>query len=302
MISLEDIHMKFLNKYKIVSIALLLVIAVVHFLPFTHTTNIQSVDEKGNLSWAELPNSTKIPGKGFSDWPSEIKRDVSAWKNAEKAREIYKTLATSQDKVSVLTEIRETIKDDYFAEDFVKACDKAIEDAAVNADVFNTKVEVKTSEIGANNTVEEKVEYVNYLDSKVNPAARDYFTFLSVYPLYGEKDISIFTLVWHPAGALEMPLVNALILVPLLFILFGIFAFFVKNYMAKAVVAFLFSLGQIWAFIRILVLNGSGELPSYIYVGILLLVTALATIAVGVWFIPEFFREKEANAKLKKSL
>lgn len=122
------------------------------------------------------------------------------------------------------------------------------------------------------------------------------------YPLYGEKNVSIFTYVWNPAGSLKTSQYIAYVLIQVLFIAFGLFAFLVKNYMAKAVVAFMFGLGQIYAFIQTLVLKASGFLQPYMAVPVLLLVLGLFAIAVGVFFIPKYFADKKANAELKKSL
>lgn len=122
------------------------------------------------------------------------------------------------------------------------------------------------------------------------------------YPLYGEKQISIFTYVWNPAGALYGHKVNAYILIQVLFIAFGLFAFLIKNYMSKAVVAFLFGLSNIWAFVTTLLLRASEELTAYWPTTILLLILGLAAVAAGIYFIPQYFRDKAHNEAVRKSL
>lgn len=122
------------------------------------------------------------------------------------------------------------------------------------------------------------------------------------YPLYGEKEVSMFNYVWNPAGALYGEKVGAFIMVQVLFIAFAIFALLIRNYMAKAVVTFIFALTQIWAFIKTLLLKSAGDLDPYMLVPYLVLVLALATIALGVYFIPQYFRDVRHNEKVRKSL
>lgn len=123
------------------------------------------------------------------------------------------------------------------------------------------------------------------------------------YPLYGERGVSIFTYVWNPAGALSGTEVNAYVFTQVAFIALLLFTFLVKNFMAKAVVAFIVGLGYIWAFVRTLLLNiAAGTSPFSMVVAILLLVIGLASIAAGVYFIPEYFRQKKLNEEIRKSL
>ncbi|MGI5071285.1 hypothetical protein HRO26_09085 [Treponema pectinovorum] len=122
------------------------------------------------------------------------------------------------------------------------------------------------------------------------------------YPLYGERQISIFTYVWNPAGALYGYRVGAYILPQVMFIAFAIFTFLVKNFMAKAVVAFIFGLTHIWAFAKTLMLTSSGNLEPYMAIPVLLLILGLALIAVGIWCIPQYFRDKAHNEHVRKSL
>lgn len=123
------------------------------------------------------------------------------------------------------------------------------------------------------------------------------------YPLYGERNVSIFTYVWNPAGALSGAEVNAYVFTQVAFIALLLFTFLVKNFMAKAVVAFIVGLGYVWAFVRTLLLNAeAGTAPFSMVVAILLLVIGLASIAAGVYFIPEHFRQKRLNEEIRKSL
>ena len=135
------------------------------------------------------------------------------------------------------------------------------------------------------------------------------------YPLYGERAISIFTYVWNPAGALYGHKVNAFIFTQVAFIAFLLFTLFVKNFMAKAVVAFILALANIWAVVQSFILNSSGDLVLIITnadgthsvepgiaVIILLAVIALGAIVAGVYFIPEHFRMKKHNEEIRKSL
>jgi len=213
--------MKFLNKFNIISLAVIVLTLVVQLVPFTHSTKIYSevedvqqyFDETTNQyvvkakTWAELPIG--VTGKDRGSWPSEIK----------------------------------------FGE--FKDLDPVVQEK---------------------------------------------------YPLYGEKNISIFTYVWNPAGALYGHRVNAYILVQVLFIAFVLFSFLVKNFLAKAVVAFLFGFSHIWAFVRSLLLSASGELEPYTFTLVLLIVIGLAVIAAGVYFVPEYFKEKAKNEAVRKSL
>jgi len=195
--------MKFLNKFNIISLAVIVLTLVVQLVPFTHSTKIYSevedvqqyFDETTNQyvvkakTWAELPIG--VTGKDRGSWPSEIK----------------------------------------FGE--FKDLDPVVQEK---------------------------------------------------YPLYGEKNISIFTFV------------------QVLFIAFVLFSFLVKNFLAKAVVAFLFGFSHIWAFVRSLLLSASGELEPYTFTLVLLIVIGLAVIAAGVYFVPEYFKEKAKNEAVRKSL
>ena len=122
------------------------------------------------------------------------------------------------------------------------------------------------------------------------------------YPLYGEKDISIFTYVWNPAGALSMSKVNCYIFVQILFIAFGIFAFLIKNSLAKAVVSFIFALSYIYAFVQTLILKSMEVLVPFMPTTVCLLVLGLFAVAIGINYIPEWKREKVENANRKASL
>ncbi len=122
------------------------------------------------------------------------------------------------------------------------------------------------------------------------------------YPLYGEKTVSVFTYVWNPAGALYGNKVNAYIFTEVAFIAFLLFAVFVKNFMAKAVVAFILALINIWAAVQSFVLKASGDLEPGMAVVVMFIIIALGAIAAGVYFIPEYFRLKRHNEEVRKSL
>ena len=122
------------------------------------------------------------------------------------------------------------------------------------------------------------------------------------YPLYGERAISIFTYVWNPAGALYGHKVNAFIFTQVAFIAFLLFTLFVKNFMAKAVVAFILALANIWALVQSLILKSSGDLEPGMAVIVLFAIIAVGAIAAGVYFIPEHFRMKKHNEEIRKSL
>ena len=213
--------MKFFDKYKCVSLAVLAAVLIVQLVPFTHSTKIYSEVEDAQQvfdeatqsyitkakTWAQLPIG--VAGKDRGSWPSEIK--------------------------------------------------------------FG--------------------EY-----EELDPATQE------KYPLYGEKQISIFTYVWNPAGALYGHRVNAYILLQVLFLTFALFAFLIKNFMAKAVAAFLLGLSSIFAFTSTIVLKVSGDLQPYMVTTVLVLITGLAAIAAGVYFIPEYFPEKAHNEAVRKSL
>jgi len=199
--------MKYLNKYHIISLALLVLVLFVQLVPFTNSSNVNSDIEDWGKTWAELPIG--VAGKAKSAWPAEIK-------------------------------------------------------------------------------------YGNFEDWE--PSVKE------KYPLYGEKNVSIFTYVWNPAGALAGHKVNAYILVQVLFIAFALFSFLVKNYLAKAIVAFLFGFAHLYAFIQSFVLKSADELVPFMPTVILLAVMAAACFAVGAYFIPEYLRDKAKNAEIKKSL
>lgn len=122
------------------------------------------------------------------------------------------------------------------------------------------------------------------------------------YPLYGEKTISLFTYVWDPAGALYGQKVNAFIFAQVAFIAFLLATFLIKNFMAKAVFAFILGITHIWAFVQMFVLKGTGDLSPYMVVPVFMAVIAVLAIAAGVYFIPEYFREKKHNEEIRKSL
>ena len=199
--------MKFFTKYNIASIALIVLVLIGQFIPFTNTEKLQSSYEDPSKTWAELP--VGMTGKDRSSWPAEIKYG-----------------------------------------DF---------------DTWEPETQVK-------------------------------------YPLYGKKNVSIFTYVWNPAGSLHTFQYIGYVFLHVFLVGLALFAFLVKNYMAKAVVAFMFALEQIFAFVETLILKSSGFLTPYAFTTYFLLVTALLTIAIGIFFIPEYKREKAANAELKKQL
>lgn len=122
------------------------------------------------------------------------------------------------------------------------------------------------------------------------------------YPLYGEREVSIFTYVWNPGGALEMHKVNAYIFVQILFIAFGVIAFLAHSSLVKSVFAFIFGATYIWAFVTTLILKSAEELVPYMPTTVLLAVMAVACIVVGVLYIPEWKKEKAENAARKASL
>ena len=78
--------------------------------------------------------------------------------------------------------------------------------------------------------------------------------------------------------------------------------FLIKNFMAKAVFAFILGITHIWAFVQMFVLKGTGDLSPYMVVPVFMAVIAVLAIAAGVYFIPEYFREKKHNEEIRKSL
>ena len=122
------------------------------------------------------------------------------------------------------------------------------------------------------------------------------------YPLYGEKNISLFTYVWDPAGALYGKKVNAFIFAQVAFIAFALAAFLIKNYMAKAVFAFIFAIANFLSTALMFMLKASGDLTPYLGVPVFNLVVGLAAVALGIYFIPEYFREKARNEEIRKSI
>ena len=122
------------------------------------------------------------------------------------------------------------------------------------------------------------------------------------YPLYGEKNVSIFSYVWNPAGALYGKKVNAFVFAQVAFLAFALAAFLIKNYMAKAVFAFIFALSNFLSTVLMFLLKASGDLTPYLGVPIFSLVIGLAAVALGIYFIPEYFREKARNEEIRKSI
>lgn len=122
------------------------------------------------------------------------------------------------------------------------------------------------------------------------------------YPLYGEKNISVFTYVWYPAGSMYTHQYFCFVLAQVLMIAFILFAIFIKNHMAKAVVSFIFALGLIYAFVQTLLLKGEAFINPNMVVTYLFVVLAVAAIVVGVLNIPEFFEDKAKNENLKTRL
>lgn len=260
--------MKKLNKYHIVSLVLLALVLVVQLVPFTHSTLLKSDVEDQSMTWAELP--VGVTGKDRNDWPTEIKYEkTDYWKNAQ-------TLPATADAIV------QTVKSTpdfgiWTVSDAVSTYEAAVADGT-DADRI----------AAAKKNVEESVANVKSVCEK--------------YPLYGEKQISLFTYIWNPSGALWANQFLAFLFVHVAFIAFALFAFLVKNYMAKAIVAFIFGISNICAFVQCFVLKSADLLAPYLPTVILLAVSAVAAVAVGVYFIPAYLADKAHNEEVKKSL
>ncbi len=335
--------MKKLNKYHIVSIALLVLIAIVQLLPFVSTSTLKAHKENEgsgvSYTWAEIP--VGLAGKVKNrEWPPEVKyRDLNSWYVAEEVKALFE----DWNEQIVVEKIDEMLvlaaKDPDNAFDVTSTCEdlknspNGTEEELARLEAAKAALEASKAELDKDPSNTELLANFNVCNDEKDAAERavvgkkaraetavhDYVAFVTKYPLYGKKNISLFQYVWRPAAGLANRQFVWFLIPELMFIAFALFAFLIKNYMAKAVVGFMFAATQICQFISILYLRSadfevwtSGRLGtvqisdflanSSMLVAVLVLIMSFVTIGVSVYFIPQWKRDKAANAELKKKL